>query len=96
MTIKELQRELHETARNKGFWDRPRERGTVLMLIVSELAEALEADRRGDMEGLAEELADAVIRCLDAAEAWGIDLEEEILKKHEYNRTRPRLHGKLY
>ncbi len=31
----------------KGFWETPRETGTLLMLMVSELAEALEADRHG-------------------------------------------------
>lgn len=37
----------HERSKSKGFWDEPREIGTKLMLIVSELSEALEADRNG-------------------------------------------------
>lgn len=37
---------LHSKSKAKGFWDEPRETGTLLMLIVSELSEALEADRK--------------------------------------------------
>jgi NTP pyrophosphatase (non-canonical NTP hydrolase) len=36
----------HKTAKQKGFWDKPRNTGELLMLIVSELGEALEADRK--------------------------------------------------
>jgi NTP pyrophosphatase (non-canonical NTP hydrolase) len=46
MEINELAREIHLNAKNKGFWDKPRENGTLLMLCVSELSEALEADRK--------------------------------------------------
>ena len=44
-TLTQLRDEIHENAKNKGFWDSPRETGTLLMLCVSELAEAMEADR---------------------------------------------------
>lgn len=37
--------EIHDTAVEKGFWDKPRNEGELLMLVVSELAEALEALR---------------------------------------------------
>lgn len=37
---------IHEIAKAKGFWDSEREVGTLLMLCVSELSEALEADRK--------------------------------------------------
>lgn len=42
-----LVREVHETAKEKGFWDAPRNEGELFMLIVSELGEALEAHRKG-------------------------------------------------
>lgn len=45
-TLNELRDEIHENAKSKGFWDKPREIGTLLMLCVSELAEAMEADRK--------------------------------------------------
>ena len=46
MTINKKSKEIHEYAKQKGFWDIPRETGTLLMLIVSELSEAMEADRK--------------------------------------------------
>lgn len=42
-----LAQQIHENAKAKGFWDQPRNTGEVFMLIVSELSEALEADRKG-------------------------------------------------
>lgn len=44
-TINQLRDEIHANAKEKGFWDNPRETGTLLMLCVSELSEAMEADR---------------------------------------------------
>lgn len=53
MELNKIAKEFHDRAKAKGFWDNPREKGTLLMLIVSELSEALEADRNqrtADME----------------------------------------------
>jgi len=47
MTLNELAKRAHENAVNKGFYEKPLETGTLLMLVVSELSEALEADRKG-------------------------------------------------
>lgn len=47
-SLNQLRDEIHANAKEKGFFDKKREVGTMLMLIVSELAEALEADRVGD------------------------------------------------
>jgi len=44
-------------------------------------------------EGVPSELADIVIRALDAAGAWGIDLEAIIDEKLAYNITRGHRHG---
>lgn len=38
-------KEVHQANVDKGFYEKPKEFGTLLMLITSELAEALEADR---------------------------------------------------
>lgn len=46
-TISILQKEIHANAVAKGFYDNQPEVGTQLMLIVSELGEALEAHRKG-------------------------------------------------
>lgn len=50
----------------------------------------------GKPEGIAVELADAVIRIADLCGALGIDLEEVIAKKMGYNESRPYRHGKRY
>jgi len=44
-------------------------------------------------EGWAVEIADAVIRALDYCEQQGVDLENVIQIKKEYNKTRPARHG---
>lgn len=43
--------------------------------------------------GFGIELADAVIRIFDMCELLGIDIEEMMEKKHEFNKTRPFRHG---
>ena len=46
MKINEIIKAVHENAVDKGFWKNKREVGTLLMLCVSELSEAMEADRK--------------------------------------------------
>jgi NTP pyrophosphatase (non-canonical NTP hydrolase) len=59
--------------------------------------EALERDEeplsRFKPIGFPSELADALIRILDTCGALGIDIEETVRVKHEFNETRPRRHG---
>ncbi|EPY2286113.1 MazG-like family protein [Clostridium sporogenes] len=69
---------------------------TRLMLIVSEVSEALEGIRKDDRENFKEELADIVIRVADLAGGLDIDLDEEIKKKMKKNRNRPYKHGKEF
>ena len=45
MNVAEIVKEIHETNKSKGFWDKDRNIGELLMLTVSELSEALEAHR---------------------------------------------------
>lgn len=44
-------------------------------------------------EGFFVELADVIIRILDMAEHYKIDMWELMLRKHEYNKTREYRHG---
>lgn len=44
--LNELAQKIHANAKAKGFYENPVECGTRLMLIVSELSEALEANRK--------------------------------------------------
>lgn len=93
LTINELCIQAFETAKSKGWHDEPRETGTKLALIHSEVSEALEADRMGDQENFAEELADVVIRVLDLCGSMGINLEKAIAEKMEKNKDRSYKHG---
>lgn len=72
-----------------------RNKGELLMLIVSEVAEAMEGERKDLMDDhlphrkMAEvELADAVIRILDYSCAFGYDLDGAVAEKREYNKHR--------
>lgn len=93
LSISDLCRQAFETAKSKGWHDEPRETGTLLALIHSEVSEALEADRKGDSENFAEELADVCIRIFDLCGARGIDLESAIHAKMEKNKGRSYKHG---
>lgn len=48
MQIRELQKEIHKNAVSKGFYEKPHNFGNDLMLVVSELGEAIEAHRQND------------------------------------------------
>lgn len=93
MKINELCHEAFETAKSKGWHDEPRETGTVLALIHSEVSEALEADRKGDQANFEEELADVCIRIFDLCGSRGIDLEKAIIAKMFKNKQRSYKHG---
>jgi NTP pyrophosphatase (non-canonical NTP hydrolase) len=97
---------LHNIAKSKGFWDNERDVPEVLMLIVSEAAEALEEYREGKSlteirytddgkpEGFPTELADIIIRVLDACVFYKIDIDAAMEAKATYNAKRPHMHGK--
>lgn len=122
---------IHGTARAHGFWSEGRNMGEMLMLAVSELAEALESHRDGEdpvwykheagcpiadhkvygmsgelpacecrpkPEGVAVELADCIIRCLDTIRGNfpEIDIDQIIEEKMVYNDSRPYKHGRAY
>lgn len=99
-TISQLVNESHTYAVEKGFWKvdadgKPtRDLLGALMLIVSELGECAEAYRKGENDGVAEELADTCIRIFDLCGGLGIDLEKEIEEKMRLNKQRPFMHGK--
>ncbi|MCX5681236.1 MAG: nucleotide pyrophosphohydrolase [Candidatus Omnitrophica bacterium] len=85
----------HKIAVEKGFWDEKRNMGEALMLIVTELAEAMESYRVQDDANFKEELADTFIRLLDLCGGLKINITEEIIRKTEKNKKRPYKHGKI-
>lgn len=102
-------KEVGETNEAHGFHAVNTKPAEYIALIHSELSECLEEFRSGHEateiyyresdqkpEGVAMELADAVIRCFDMAYVFGIDLEKAIKEKHAFNKTRPYLHGKEF
>jgi NTP pyrophosphatase (non-canonical NTP hydrolase) len=117
--LNKLRDEIHQNAKDHGWWDEERSFGEIIALCHSELSEALEEYRNGramvwcnggteccggcadcDLlpekkkpEGIAIELADCIIRIMDYCGRAGIDIEEAIRIKHEYNKTRPYRHG---
>lgn len=72
-----------------------------LALVVTEIAEAIEAIRHGnppddkipEFNGAEAECADAVIRLMDVSEYYGWRLSEAIVAKAEMNRGREPMHG---
>lgn len=63
--LNEASQKIHEANKGKGFYDKPREIGTLLMLVVSELSEALEADRKyrhADLYTFEKMINDAIIQ----------------------------------
>ncbi|NIN52500.1 MAG: hypothetical protein GTN80_05130 [Nitrososphaeria archaeon] len=94
MNIKEWQAEITKWAISQGFDWKPEDIDTMLLRIVSEVAEASECARDEDFSHLGEELADIFIRLVNCAEVMGIDLEKEVEIKHKKNLLRPRLHGR--
>ena len=101
MEISQMKVEVHRTAVEHGWWESPRPVGEVLMLMVTELAEAMEAYRSGNPESekipgfsqMEEELADVVIRLLDFAGGENLNIEGALIAKMAYNEKRPYRHG---
>ena len=100
MNLNEYAKLCHEA--NKSWWRDPatgepiqRNRGELLMLMVSEIAEAMEGERKGLMDDklphrkMAEvELADCLIRLLDYCGGFGYDLHGAFEEKMAYNKQR--------
>ncbi|NDB58817.1 nucleotide pyrophosphohydrolase [bacterium] len=99
----ELAEEIHKNAVDKGFWDKtvdPIFIAKQMMMIVSEVSEAMEALRKDmDPDQISDEFADIIIRTLDlyagiaAAGYVTKSLDYAVKQKMERNTHRPKKHG---
>lgn len=99
----ELAEQIHKNAVEKGFWDKtvdPIFVAKQMMMIVSEVSEAMEALRKDmDPDQISDEFADIIIRTLDLyagiAEAGYVtkSLDYAVKEKMERNTHRPKKHG---
>jgi NTP pyrophosphatase (non-canonical NTP hydrolase) len=103
-TLWEWQEHVYEWAIAKGWEpDRTRTFGDECMLIVTEVAEAIEAyrvrgledhtDESGKPDDVASEFADILIRLMHYASVHAIDLQTEMKRKMKYNEGRSYRHG---
>lgn len=107
MDLLSLAHECWQTSEDHGWHDKERTVGDVCALIHSEVSEALEHYRDGrplteifyseekpdKPDGFPIELADVIIRTLDAAEVYNVDIVHALELKLEFNKTRPFRHG---
>lgn len=101
-TLRQIQMKIHTVASNGGWWTDlksgetiQRNKGELMMLMVSEIAEAMEGMRKNKMDDHLPkrkseevEFADAIIRILDYAGFYHLDIASAIAEKLEYNQSR--------
>lgn len=100
-----VEKDIYAGATEDGWWGWDRwNDGEKIAKMHAELSRALEALRKGNPESekipgisaIEEALADTVIRILDFCGKHRFDLGNAVLKKLDYNKSRPRLHGKKF
>lgn len=93
-----LANDIHDDSVSAGWWDDGDDKyvlATKLMLVVSEVAEAMEGLRKDQWDDhlphrkmVEVEVADALIRLLDFATALDMNIGSTVMEKLEYNRNR--------
>jgi len=96
-TLNEYAIEIRKICNNHGFiWDmsNPKDIATCLVLMHSEISEALEALRDNDLKQLKLEIVGLIIRALHLLEMLSTDIDKLLKKEIERNRNRPYKHGR--
>ena len=95
LALKAVETKLNALATDRGWHDKPREDGTMIALMHSELSEALEGLRKNKQDdhlpeflSVEVELADTLIRIFDYAKARNLRVVEAMVAKHSYNAHR--------
>ena len=103
----DLAQQSYDNAVAKGFWDvglENRNDSEMIMLMVTELAEAVEGLRHGnppddkipEFSSVEAEFADVLIRMMDHAHARGWRVAKAVKAKMAKNQTRAHMHGKAF
>jgi len=107
MNLNHLRDMIHQLARDKGWYEGAETDDQFIARFVAnthaELSELWEAyrknalhapcDKDAALTNLEEEMADIIIRTLDACGRLGIDIDHAVTTKHRYNKNRPHRHG---
>lgn len=105
--LNELAKRIYDFNVTMGWHTGAPDLARYLMNLHSEISELWEAWRKGEIAKpcdkaakmsepltcMEEELADILIRTLDTAHVWEVDIDRAVRIKMEFNATRPHRHG---
>jgi NTP pyrophosphatase (non-canonical NTP hydrolase) len=102
-SFNEVAEYVYDIAKDKGFYDKEVNMASVTSNIHGEVSELWDAYRKNqlfkqcdkpvNLMCIEEELADIIIRALETANAYNLNIGEAIKLKSEYNKTRPYRNG---
>ena len=86
MDLRELQKEIYENKKRRGF--NVSDVGKEVVLMVEELGELARAVKNRDKEQMADATGDLMVYCLGLCEILGIDAQHLLERIVENNKTR--------